>query len=132
MMQHLPQDVNHGHVGAAVGATAAAMSAAAHLADEEEQSGEPRKMRCPNPGCRHKTSKAVCRKCGTQLGGVADPPGEAGSEVCVSTKPSNDEEGEMPGCVDPPGDKKLALSFADWMCKRTSSDVPSDLLSDFA
>lgn len=111
MAQHPPQDhvQGHAHVGASI--ASGVMARMAELADAEQATnaeGDKKKsrQRCPNPDCAHKTSKAVCSKCGAHIIKGDDDVGTSGGEGCRA-------------CIQ------------QWMQDHKNESVSSDLIHDF-
>jgi translation initiation factor 2 beta subunit (eIF-2beta)/eIF-5 len=109
MAQHLPADTVQGHAQPAGNKASLATAIVAELADaeqaEDDKSEQKKRYKCPNPQCRHKTSKATCSKCGTDMVKDDDHFG-AGGDGCRA-------------CIQ------------QWMQDRKRGSLYSELLVDF-
>merc|ERR1712232_1143843 len=81
--KHPPQNDLQGHAQSGGGATADTMVMVSQLIDDEEvgeKDNKKEKRKCPKPGCGHRSSKDVCKKCGTSMsiGSVASNVSDGG------------------------------------------------------
>lgn len=88
MAQHPPSDSVQGHAQAACSTSPSVIASIAELADAEqaEEGEEQKKKRHTCPNCGHRTSKAVCKRCNTNMAkeddGIDDFDGK-GCHHCV-------------------------------------------------
>lgn len=131
MAQHLPQDIVKGHAKASSGATVAAMMSTGELADAQQaekskQKQSRDKQDCPNPKCGHKSSKAVCSKCGTMM--CRDS--EAAPVLDVSN--ALEDQGCHANDVTDAFNKKGCLDcIQQWMHDNQDAHTSSELIADF-